>query len=135
MGHSPRALRAAAGIEAAESLIVLAAAVLAGIATAAGRSYQLSSGIAITVIGVAGAAALAVVAVGLARARRWSRTPALLTQLFTGIVGIYLLQGQRLEWGVPSVVLALAGFAVLLTPASLRALTGEQEAGPPPPGA
>lgn len=134
MGHSPPALRAAAGIEAAESLIVLVAAVLAGIATASGRSYQLSSGIAITVIGVASAAALAGVALGLARARRWSRTPALLTQLFVGIVGIYLLQGQRLEWGVPSVVLALAGFAVLLTPASLRALAGEQEAGPRPPG-
>jgi hypothetical protein len=134
MGHSPPVLRAAAGIEAAESLIVLAAAVLAGLATAAGRSYQLSSGIAITIIGVASAAALAAVALGLARARRWSRTPALLTQLFVGIVGIYLLQGQRLEWGVPSVVLALAGFAVLLTPASLRALAREQEPGPRPPG-
>jgi hypothetical protein len=134
MGHSPLALRAAAGIQAAESLIVLVAAVLAGVATAAGRSYQASSGIAITVIGVAGAAGLAAVAFGLARARRWSRTPALLTQLFIGIVGIYLIQGQRLEWGVPSVVLALAGFAVLLTPASLRALAGEQRAGPRPPG-
>ena len=130
MGQSPPALRAAAGVEAAESAIVLVAAVLAGIATAAGRSYQLSSGIAITVIGVASAAALGLVATGLARARRWSRTPALLTQLFVGIVGIYLIQGQRLDWGVPSVVLAAAGFAVLLAPASLRALTGDQQAQP-----
>ena len=136
MGHSPPALRAAAGVEAAEAAIVLVAAVLAGIATGAGRSYQLSSGIAITVIGVASAVALAVVASGLARARRWSRTPALLTQLFVGIVGIYLLQGQRLAWGVPSVVLAAAGFAALLAPASLRALTADQQAepGPKPPG-
>jgi hypothetical protein len=126
MGHSPPALRVAAGVEAAEAAVVLVAAVFAGIATAAGRSYQLSSGIAITVIGVACAAALAAVAAGLARARRWSRTPALLTQLFVGIVGIYLIQGQRLDWGVPSVVLAAAGFAVLLAPASLRALAGDQ---------
>jgi hypothetical protein len=128
MGHNPPALRVAAGVEAAEAAVVLVAAVFAGIATAAGRSYQLSSGIAITVIGVACAAALAIVAAGLARGRRWSRTPALLTQLFVGIVGIYLIQGQRLDWGVPSVVLAAAGFAVLLAPASLRALAGDQQA-------
>jgi hypothetical protein len=127
MGHNPPALRVAAGVEAAEAAVVLVAAVFAGIATGAGRSYQLSSGIAITVIGVACAAALATVAAGLARGRRWSRTPALLTQLFTGIVGIYLIQGQRLDWGVPSVALAAAGFAVLLAPTSLRALAGDQQ--------
>jgi hypothetical protein len=132
MGYSPPALRAAAAVEAAESVMVLVATALAGIDTATGRSYQLSSGIALTLIGVACAAALAVVAAGLARARRWSRTPALLTQLFIGIVGIYLLQGQRLDWGVPCVVLAVAGFGTLLAPPSLRALTGQQEAGNPP---
>ena len=124
MGHSPATLRAAAVVQAVESAVVLAATVLAGIDTAAGRSYQQGSGIALTVIGAASAAALAVVAAGLARARRWSLTPALLTQLFVGIVGIYLLQGQRLGWGVPSVVLAVAGLAALLAPPSLRALTG-----------
>ena len=132
MGYSPPALRAAAAVEAAESVMVLVATALAGIDTATGRSYQLSSGIALTLIGVACAAALAAVAAGLARARRWSRTPALLTQLFIGIVGIYLLQGQRLDWGVPCVALAVAGFAALLAPPSLRALTGQQEAGNPP---
>jgi hypothetical protein len=77
---------------------------------------------------VAVAAALAFVAAGLARARRWSRTPALLTQLFFGIVGIYLLQSRRLDWGVLSVVLAAAGFAALLAPPSLRALAGREKA-------
>ena len=130
MGHSPASLRVAAVVQAAESAVVLVATVLAAIDTAAGRSYHRSSGIALTVIGVAVAAALALVAVGLARARRWSRTPALLTQLFFGIVGIYLLQGHRLDWGVASVVLAVAGFAALLAPPSLRALTGRKEARP-----
>jgi hypothetical protein len=130
MGHSPGTLRAAAVVQAVESAVVLAAAVLAGVDTAAGRSYQTGSGIALTLIGVASAAALALVARGLVRARRWSRTPALLTQLFFGIVGIYLLQGHRLDWGVPLVVLAAAGFAALLAPPSLRALTGQ---GPTPP--
>jgi Flp pilus assembly secretin CpaC len=132
MGRSPATLRAAAAVQAVESAVVLAATVLAGVDTAAGRSYQLGSGIALTVIGAASAAALALVAAGLARARRWSRTPALLTQLFTGIVGIYLLQGQRFAWGVPLVVLAAAGFAALLAPPSLRALAGQQQARPGP---
>jgi len=127
MGHSPATLRAAAVVQAAESAVVLVATVLVGIDAAAGRSYHQNSGIALTVIGVAAAAALALIAAGLARARRWSRTPALLTQLFFGIVGIYLVQGHRLDWGVTSVVLAVAGFAALLAPPSLRALAGQAE--------
>jgi hypothetical protein len=132
MGHSPATLRAAAAVQAAEAVLVLAATVLAGIDTAAGRSYQVGSGIALTAIGVACVAGLALVAAGLARGRRWSRTPALLTQLFLGIVGISLLQGQRFDWGVLSVVLAVAGLAALLAPPSLRALAGQQQRRPQP---
>jgi hypothetical protein len=132
MGHSPATLRAAAVVQTAEAALVLAATVLAGVDAAAGRSYQTGSGIALTVIGAASVAALAAVAAGLARARRWSRTPALLTQLFVGIVGIYLLQANRLDWGVLSVVLAVAGFAALLAPPSLRALVGEKQTRPEP---
>jgi hypothetical protein len=123
---SPPALRAAAFVQAAEAALVLAATVLSGIDTAAGRSYQTASGIALTVIGAACAAVLALVAAGVAKGRRWSRTPALLTQLFVGIVGIYLLQGHRFDWGLVAVVLAVAGFVTLLLPASLRALSGQQ---------
>jgi hypothetical protein len=130
MGHSPATLRTAAVVQAAESAVVLVATILVGIDTAAGRSYHQNSGIALTVIGVAAAAALALVAAGLARARHWSRTPALLTQLFFGIVGIYLVQGHRLDWGVASIVLAVAGFAALLAPPSLRALAAQEETQP-----
>jgi hypothetical protein len=128
MPDSPPTLRGAAIVQAAESVVVLAATVLTGVDTASGQSYHVNSGIALTVIGALAAAALAWVAVGLARARRWSRTPALLTQLFLGIVGIYLLQGHRLDWGVALVVLAVLGFAALLSPPSMRALTGSQQA-------
>jgi hypothetical protein len=127
MPHSPPTLRGAAVVQAAESLLVLAATVLAGVDAASGQSYHVNSGIALTAIGAAAVAALAWVGLGLARARRWSRTPALLTQLFVGIVGIYLLQGHRLDWGVASVVLAALGFAALLAPPSVRALTDRHE--------
>jgi hypothetical protein len=122
MKQRPPSLLGAAGVQAADALIVLAASVLAGVDTVAGESYQRGSGIALTLIGLATAAALAWVAVGLSQGRRWSRTPAALTQLFVGIVGIYLVQGHRYGWGIPSLLLAAAGFALLLTPASLRSL-------------
>jgi hypothetical protein len=121
----PPTIAAATAVVAVQAIGVLLAAVLAGIATIEGKSYQNASGIAITAIGVGAAIGLGYVAFGLAKTRRWSRTPALLTQLFTGIIGIYLVQGQRYQWGVPALVLCLAGFVLLLVPPSIRALTGQ----------
>jgi hypothetical protein len=119
----PLSISLAAVIEAVQSAGVFAAAVAAGISAAEGKSYQSSSGIALTIIGAGTAVLLALTAFGLLRVRRWSRTPALLTQLFTGIVGIYLVQGDRLWLGGPAIALAVAGLALLLLPPSLRALT------------
>ena len=122
-GPRPPTITAAVVIEALEAVLVAVAAVLAGVDTGRGQAYQLSSGIAITVIGLAAAALLGLVAAGLRRPRRWTRTPALLTQLFVGIVSIYLLQGGRYDWGAVTLVLSVAGFATLLAPPSTRALT------------
>jgi hypothetical protein len=102
---------------------VLAASVAAGIATANGHSYQLASGVAITIIGVATAIGMALVARAVRSGRRWSRTPAMLTQLFTGIVAFYLIESGRLDLGIPAILLAIAGFIALLTPASIDMLT------------
>ena len=122
-GQLPRSVLVAAIVEAVEAVGVLVASVLAAIATAQGQSYQDASGIAITLIGFGAAAGLALVARALRAGRRWSRTPAMLTQLFTGIVAIYLLQSGRLDWGIPSIVVAIAGLGALLTPASIEVLT------------
>jgi hypothetical protein len=119
----PATVRVAAVVQAVESAGVLAAALIAGIDALTGKSYQRASGVAITLIGIATAVALAYVARGLGGGRRWSRTPAMLTQLFIGIVAIYLIQAPRLEWGIPAIVLAIAGFGALLAPASIELLT------------
>jgi hypothetical protein len=121
----------AAGVQAVEAAGVCAATVLSGIDTASGKSYQVSSGIALTVIGFAAVVAFAVVAVGLARVRKWSWTPAVLIQLFTFIVGIYLLQGHRYDWGGAAVALAAGAAIALLLPRSM-AMYGRRPAGPPP---
>ncbi len=131
MRPRPPALLLAAAVQGAEAVVLLAAAVLSAVDTAAGRSYQRSSGIALTVIAFGAVAVVAFIAWGIYRVRRWSRTPALLTQLFVGTTGVYLLEGHRLDWGVPTLLLAIAGFVGLLVPPSLRALaTGPRSAEP-----
>jgi hypothetical protein len=119
----PRTVLAAAIVQAAEAVGLLVAAVLAGFETASGHAYQTASGVAITLIALGMAAVLALVARALRRASRWARTPAMLTQLFAGIVGVYLLQSGRLDWGIPTIVLAAAGAVALLAPGSIRVLT------------
>ena len=126
MAQAPLTVRIAAGVQAAEAVVVLAASVLAAVDTVNGRSYQTGSGIAITVIGIGTAVALGAVAAGLYVSRLWARTPALLTQVFTGIVGIYLAQAHRYGWAIPVLVLAVAGLVSLLSPPSLRALARDR---------
>jgi hypothetical protein len=122
-GQAPRTVRWAAIIQACEALGILIASVIAGIDAITGQSYQRASGIAITLIGFGTAVLLVLVARGLRDCRRWSRTPAMLTQLFAGIVAIYLLQAGRLDWGIPALLLAVAGLAALWAPASIDVLT------------
>jgi len=118
----PRALRVAAAAQAIEAAGLGVAAVFAAVSTADGRSYQLASGVALTLIAIATAALFAVFAVGLAQAKPWTRTPVVMTQLFVIIAGFTLLDGHRPEWGVPALLLAACCLAALFTPASLRAL-------------
>ena len=117
-----RELRVAAAVQAVEAAGLLVAAGLAAVATADGKSYERSSGIALTLITVGTAALFAAFAAGLAKARPWTRTPVVMFQLAIGIWGIFLLTGHHYEWGVPMLLLAAATLVCVLTPASLRAL-------------
>ena len=121
-GGAPGTLLLAAGAQAAEAVALCVAGVLTAIDAAAGRSAQASSGVGLTLLEFIVAAGLLGIAAGIARARPWSRTPALMIQVLTGVIAIYLLQAHRFDWGVPALLLALAGLAGLLAPPSLRAL-------------
>jgi hypothetical protein len=133
-GARPLALRVAAAAQAGEAVGLAIAGVFAAMATAAGKSYQLGSGIALTMITFGTAAGLVAFVVGLDRARPWSRTPVVMVQLFVIIAGFTLLEGHRPAWGVPALLLAVACLAGLFTPASLRALNRPRppQAAPPP---
>jgi hypothetical protein len=112
----------AAVVTALEAAGLFVAGVFSATDAAAGRSYRASSGIAFTVLEFVMVAGVAWIASGVARARPWSRTPAVMIHVFTGVVAIYLLQAHRVYWGVPALLLAVAGLAGLLAPPSLRAL-------------
>src|ERR1700756_793842 len=100
-GQRPRALRLAAALQPLEAAGLCVAAGFAAVATAEGQSYQRASGIALTLIAVGTAVGFALFAVGLAKARPWTRTPVVMTQLAIGAWGIILVKDHRPDWGVP----------------------------------
>ena len=112
----------AAVAQAAEALGLLVVVVLDVVDSASGNTWTASNAIALIVIEAVVAAGVAWVAYGIARARPWSRTPALLTQVFTAMIAVWLLEAHRYAWGVPALLLAIAGFAGLVAPSSWRAL-------------
>jgi uncharacterized oligopeptide transporter (OPT) family protein len=119
---SPQMLRFAAAVQAVETAGVLVAAILALADTLKGHSFTKSNGLGIAALTFVTAILMALIAKGIAQTQPWSRTPAVLTQVIVGIVAIVLMQGGRYDWGVPGIVLAVAGLAGLLNPASFRAL-------------
>jgi len=113
----------AAGALAAEVAGLCVAVVLNVIDSASGHAWTPSNAIAFIVLELIVAIGVAWIASGIARVRPWSRTPAVMTQLFTALIAIWLLEAHRYDWGVPALLLAAAGLAGLFAPASLRALT------------
>jgi hypothetical protein len=110
---------AAQGLEAAGLLVVVALNLsdLAG-----GQTYQTSNAVAVIVIEAIVAIGVAWTAWGIVRVRPWSRTPAVLTQVFTAIIAIVLIRAHRLGWGLPALLFAVVGLAALFAPTSFRAL-------------
>ena len=118
----PPLLSLAAAILALEAVGLCVAIVANIIDDAAGRTATASNGAGFIALEVIVAIGVALIAVGVARVQPWSRTPAVLIQVITGIIAIWLIQAHRYDWGVPALLLAIAGLAGLLAPASLRAL-------------
>jgi hypothetical protein len=116
-------LRIAAAALAAEAVGLCVAVVFNAIDSASGNSWTTSNAIAFIVMEIIVAIAVAWLASGIVRVRPWSRTPAVMVQLLTAVIAIWLLQADRYAWGVPALLIAVAGFAGLLAPSSFRALT------------
>ena len=128
-----RMLFLAAGAQAAEAAGLFVVVVLNVIDSVSGRAWTTSNAIAFIVLEALVAVGMAWIASGIVRVRPWSRTPAAMTQLFTVLIAIWLLDAHRYAWGVPALLLAIAGLAGLLAPTSLRALSppGGRPVSPP----
>ena len=109
----------AQGLEAAGLCVVVVVNI---VDLASGRTFQSSNAIGLIVVELIVAAGVAAIALALARVRPWSRTPAVMTQVITAFVAFWLLEAHRLWWGIPALLLLIAGLAGLFAPASLRAL-------------
>jgi hypothetical protein len=120
--QAPVSLRLAAVAVFAEAIGMLVATGFSAAATLNGKSYHVNSGIALTLLALIAALAAAVLGYGIAKTKPWSRTPALMIQLFVVIGGVLAVDGRRLDWGIPLLVLAAAAAGGLLAPASLKAL-------------
>ena len=126
-------LRVATAAQAAEAVGLCVAVILNAIDTASGESWTTSNAIGFIVVEVIVAIGVALIAVGIARVRPWSRTPAVLTQVFTVMIAIWLLEAHQYAWGVPALLLTIAGCVGLFAPTSLRALTRRVDPGGLPP--
>jgi hypothetical protein len=122
VGQRTPLLLMAAVAQAAEAAALCVVIVLNVIDSASGDASTASNAIGFIVLEAVVAAGVAAIASGIARFRPWSRTPAVLTQVFTAMIAIWLLEAHRYAWGVPALLLAIAGLAGLLAPSSWRAL-------------
>jgi hypothetical protein len=123
----------AAAAQAAEAVGLCAAVLLNVIDSASGDDWTTSNAIAFIVLEALVAVAVAWVAWGIARVRPWSRTPAVMTQVFTILIALWLLEAHRYGWGIPALLFAIAALAGLFAPTSLRALTRSVSPGGGPP--
>jgi hypothetical protein len=87
-----------------------------------GRAGDTALAVLALALQMVAAAALVLVARGLRNGRRWSRSPALLTQLFVIPISVGLLQGGRWYVGVPLLVWGIVVIVLLFSPAVATAL-------------
>ena len=118
----PPSLSLAASVVALEAVGLCVAVVANIIDDMAGRTSTASNAVGFIAFEVIVAIGVALIAVGVFRVRPWSRTPAVMIQVITAVIAVWLIEAHRYDWGVPALLLAIAGLAALLAPPSLRAL-------------
>jgi peptidoglycan/LPS O-acetylase OafA/YrhL len=117
-----RALQVAAVLLGLESLAAVVFAVLEATHVSAVR---LVMGVGVTLIMLGFGVLLALVARGVARARRWSRGLAVVTQLILLLLGYSFRQPPTTLAGFAMAALAFTVLVCLLLPASTRAFVGD----------
>jgi hypothetical protein len=118
----PKLLLAAAIVLAAEAAALLAYTIINVVDIVTDNSYQVANGAALVILQAIVVVGIGWIAIGVKDIKPWTRTPAVMTQALAGVLAIILLQAHQYDWGAITLVLAAAGLAGLLAPASLQAL-------------
>ena len=119
----PTQVRAAAGIVAAEALALLAAVGVLAVKTATQEPDSYGRALLDIAFALGGALLLAAGAWGLIRLKPAARTPVIVMQLLAIPVAYSLaFQADRVEYGGPILVAAVATLYLLFTPPAREAL-------------
>jgi hypothetical protein len=119
----PGQVRAAVAVIVAESLALVATAVVLVVKTSTGHPHSVAGALLGAALALAGALALGLAARGLAHLRPAARTPVIVLQLLAVPVSYSLaFQAHRVGYGGPILVAALAVLYLLFTPPARAAL-------------
>ncbi|WP_169807515.1 hypothetical protein [Herbidospora mongoliensis] len=125
MSNRPFTIVVAAAVVALEGLTALALGGWVVYETLLGAAGDVMSSLVLAVFGLAVGAGLLWVAWGIVQLMRWSRGPAVVTQIFAVPVAITLMQAGQLGWGLPLIVGAGVILVTLLAPPSTQALMSD----------
>lgn len=117
------ALRAAVGILAVEATALAVALGFLLYEDARGAVATVQTAVAVTLYAAVMAGAVGGLAWALGRRRAWARGPAIVAQLFLAFNGYAMLTSGAPVLGAPTLVLAVVGLGVLVSP-SIRAALG-----------
>lgn len=116
----PLTVTAAAALEAAEGVTVLGFGAFVAWETVVGEPLDPVTAWAVTGMALLGGFCMLAVARGLLNAERWSRAPAVLTQLFALPVGWSLVQSDQRAYGIPLLAVALLTLVLVLSGPTTR---------------
>ncbi|GAB2810344.1 hypothetical protein GCM10022221_04690 [Actinocorallia aurea] len=122
MPQRPRALAAAAVLQSATGLVALGWGLLIAVETVLGHRTNMATAVSVSVLTAGGGVLILWIAKGLWNLQRWSRSPAVLTQLFAVPVSVSLIQGDRPWLGYPLIAVAVLALLTLLSRPVLEAL-------------
>lgn len=125
MSERPLPLTIAAAIEAIEGIAALGFGLFVGWETIVGSPVDPATAIGVTVLALLGGAGMLAVARGLLARLRWSRSPAVVTQLFALPVAWSLIHSEQYAFGVPLGVLGTVALALMLSRGGHEGLLGD----------
>lgn len=123
--NRPFTLLVAAVAVAIEGLTAVAIGGWVAYETLIGAADDVMSSLVLAGFALAVGAGLVWVAWGILQLMRWSRGPAVVTQIFAVPLAISLIQAGQLAWGVPLIVAAAVILVTLLAPPTTHALMGD----------